>query len=1196
MKNALFLLCISFFFCLHSFSQGPGCPNVNAGPDQTLPCAVTCTNLTATFFETGATTSYNVTSIPYAPPTPSSAWVSSFVNIDDRWSGVINLPFTFCFYGNAYTQLVIGANGIISFNTGYANGFCPWSYTATVPSSNLPINSIFGAYHDIDPSVCGQIQYAISGSYPCRTFMFDFNAVCQFSCTSKKTSQRIVLYETSNAIEVYIGNKPSCPGWNSGNSVIGIQNAAGDQGVVPAGRQTGNWTTSNEGWRFTPSGAPNTRIEWYSSTSPTLLGTGTTINVCPTATYSTYSAILTYTNCDNSVVTVSDDVAITMSAPAQPAIFSNSPVCSGGTIGLNTNPLPGATYVWSGPNGFSSNLQNPSIPNATAANGGNYSLYVVVAGCTSSTNVQPVTVISAALAPPFTDNAPCANSVLLFDAPNYPGATYVWSGPGGWNPGNVEDPIRPSTTPAMSGTYSLYIVINGCTSGTSTRTVTIKPVPATPAFTVTSPVCTNENIVFTGPTVANATYVWSGPGGWTASTQNPTRNTATLGMAGTYSLSVVVNGCTSLVATQNVIVNGPDIPVFSVNSSVCEGEPILFDASTITGATYVWSGPNGFTSNLEDPTITSPTAAAAGTYSLYVVSNGCTSATATNNIVINSIPQPDFTFNSPLCEGATLSLDAPTITNANYYWTAPGWTSNAEDTAITNVTTSQSGNYSLYVIVNGCTSQTVSKPITVNAIPATPAITSNSPVCTGSSLNLNTATVAGATYAWSGPNSFTSSLEDPTLSPTTNAMAGNYNLYLVVNGCTSATATYPVVVNSAPVLSTTHTNVNCPGDINGTGSASVISGGIAPFSFAWNTVPPQLTANATNLSPGTYIIGVSDSIGCTDLDTVIVTTLSSQPNIQGLVTNESCLGLNNGSINLTITGGSPPFNYAWSNTQTTEDIASLSPNNYSVTVTDQYQCDYTSSFVVTAGGDVNATQIVSNIACYGDLAGSITISPSGGLPPYSILVNGNPNGTQINNLPAGNYVVTVTDANGCRETLTSTIIQPPPVFGDSIYYQIRLGDYLTLSPGYSGGTGNLSVNWSPAYNLSCTDCPDPLAWPIQNTTYRVNITDENGCEGIGIVIVEVFHDGPFIPNSFTPGKDDLNETFKVSDYGIKKFELHVFDRWGAKLFYSDNIYEGWDGKRPNGELYPLGVYVYKTDIDYIDGTQKTLLGRITLLR
>ena len=124
-----------------------------------------------------------------------------------------------------------------------------------------------------------------------------------------------------------------------------------------------------------------------------------------------------------------------------------------------------------------------------------------------------------------------------------------------------------------------------------------------------------------------------------------------------------------------------------------------------------------------------------------------------------------------------------------------------------------------------------------------------------------------------------------------------------------------------------------------------------------------------------------------------------------------------------------------------------------------------------------------------------------------------------------------------------------------------------------------------------------MAWPVVSTPYQLHITDQNGCTETAQVIVEVYHDGPFIPNAFTPGnKDDLNNTWKISDYGVKDFQLQVFDRWGARLFQSDNVYEGWDGKQPNGKLYELGTYAYKVHVRYIDGTEKTLLGHVTLLR
>jgi hypothetical protein len=136
----------------------PGCPAVNAGADVALPCGTNCTTLTANFFQTGATTDYSVSSIPYSPPFAFTGGTQLFINQDDIWGNVINLPFTFCFYGNAYTQAVIGANGLITFDVSQAGNTCEWSYSAPIPTPGPPSagiynNSINGAYHDIDPSV-----------------------------------------------------------------------------------------------------------------------------------------------------------------------------------------------------------------------------------------------------------------------------------------------------------------------------------------------------------------------------------------------------------------------------------------------------------------------------------------------------------------------------------------------------------------------------------------------------------------------------------------------------------------------------------------------------------------------------------------------------------------------------------------------------------------------------------------------------------------------------------------------------------------------------------------------------------------------------------------------------------------------------------------------------------------------------------
>lgn len=286
------------------FGQAPGCPNIQVD-DQIVTCNNPCVNLVADYLHTGETTQYDVSSIPYTPPYPFTGGTSAFVGTDDIFSGLINIPFDFCFYGNTYNQLVIGANGLISFDVNLANAYCQFSYTASIPSTpiiNGPFeNAIHGAYHDIDPSVGGDINYQVLGNAPCRTFVVNFSNVPQFLCTNLLTTQQIVIYETTNAIEIYIEDKPTCITFNNGNALIGIQNIGSTQGVTPPGRNTGPWTATQEAWRFTPNGNSNYIVEWFDN-SGISLGFGDTINVC-TQNQENYTAEITYTNCNGSVVT-----------------------------------------------------------------------------------------------------------------------------------------------------------------------------------------------------------------------------------------------------------------------------------------------------------------------------------------------------------------------------------------------------------------------------------------------------------------------------------------------------------------------------------------------------------------------------------------------------------------------------------------------------------------------------------------------------------------------------------------------------------------------------------------------------------------------------------------------------------------------------------------------------------------------------
>lgn len=295
-----------------SMAQFPGCPSIDAGTDQNLTCADPCVDLTAAPFETGATDSYVVNSVPHTPPIaydePGGTAVS--VNTDDTYSPEIPLPFTFCFYGQNYNSVTVGSNGAISLGGGDANAYHPYSFSSSVPSTDLnDAGDIFGVYHDVDPTVNGTVKYYILGSAPCRIFVVSYHDLGHYSCTSLRSTYMMVLYETTNAIDVYVEQKETCSGWNDGNAVIGIQNPAGTDGIAAPGRNTGSWTvTTPEGWRFSPDGAPIYDVEWFEN--GTSIGTGNTVNVCPSTT-TTYTAEATYTACDGSVIVVDDDVVVT---------------------------------------------------------------------------------------------------------------------------------------------------------------------------------------------------------------------------------------------------------------------------------------------------------------------------------------------------------------------------------------------------------------------------------------------------------------------------------------------------------------------------------------------------------------------------------------------------------------------------------------------------------------------------------------------------------------------------------------------------------------------------------------------------------------------------------------------------------------------------------------------------------------------
>ncbi|KFC19210.1 T9SS type B sorting domain-containing protein [Chryseobacterium sp. FH1] len=327
MRKIILLLTLIFGQFLYSQS----CSNITAtdifgNTSVSLSCGSgACVELTTNVPTTYLTTSYVVESQSYSPIIPFNEGTRLNANSDDSFSGIIPIPFNFCFYGGTYDKLVISTNGFITFDTKQAGLASNPNILENNPSPLLPQNSIFGVMQDLIFSRTGdaEIYYSVVGTAPCRKFVINFYKARIAGCTETSSSQ-IVLSEFSNEIDVIIENKVlPCSDAKFKESLIGLMNSTGDEGISPPDRNAGVWQSGNESWKFRPNGAqvqPN--ITWKNSANQTV-GTTATINACPTRT-GKYTVTLDYLVCDKSFK-ISDDIDITYDQNGSAPII-NSPI------------------------------------------------------------------------------------------------------------------------------------------------------------------------------------------------------------------------------------------------------------------------------------------------------------------------------------------------------------------------------------------------------------------------------------------------------------------------------------------------------------------------------------------------------------------------------------------------------------------------------------------------------------------------------------------------------------------------------------------------------------------------------------------------------------------------------------------------------------------------------------------------------
>ena len=783
----------------------------------------------------------------------------------------------------------------------------------------------------------------------------------------------------------------------------------------------------------------------------------------------------------NYTVTVTDAnncIRTTNVLISQPAVLSPVPsafnvLCSGGTGSASVVVSGGTapyTYSWSPVGGTS------SLASGLAA--GNYTINV-----TDARNCSRSAAVSISQPTPLTANILQSSAVSCFGGNNGSASvvasggaapyTYLWAPSGGTN--SIASGLA-------SGNYTVSVRdAHNCVQTTS--------VSVSQPVLLAASIPVSTNVACFGGNNGSATVSVTGgtaPYSYNWSAGNVSDTLAATGLSsGNY--SVTVSDALGCIASSSISISQPTaLSVSATSVSATCGSANGSASTTASGGSgmysFLWS-PSGATT-------TSISGLVAGVYSVMVTdAQGCSVSTSA---AVSNVGGPSVSVAalSPVsCFGGNNGSAAVSISGGaapfTYSWFPSGGTS-------PNATGLSAGNYTVTIRdSNNCASSVsanVVQPLLLQLNSSSADLT-----CFGSSNGRISVTAIGGagsySYLWFPGGSTSQSLN--------GIAAGTYSVAVTdLNGCsqsTSITVTQPAVLNASIFTSS---DVSCLGSNNG--SATVVaSGGATPYAYSWS--PSGGTApNAAGLAAGNYTVIITDANNCVQNTNVVISeplSLSVVPT----VTNASCYGTL-GSAFVHATGGTSPYSYAWAPTGGTSALASgLPAGNYSVTVTDENNCLQTSLISISHPALLaSSVPVSSNASCYGSNNGSATVAVSGGTAPYfySWFPSGG-NASSASGLAAGNYVVTITDANNCLTSIPVSITQPQVLSVTTTSTAANCyGDANgSASALVTGGTSPFAYSWNSGSSNSSTNSG------LAAGNYSVTVTDLSGCAQTSSVTV-----------------------------------------------------------------------------------------------
>jgi len=891
-------------------------------------------------------------------------------------------------------------------------------------------------------------------------------------------------------------------------------------------------------------------------------------------------------NCNNAVFKMD------FGLPVIVANFNAPPIlCAPANVNFHntstTTSSTGVTYFWNFGNGSTSTLVNPST---SYTQSGIYDVLLIVSdtgSCNISDTITKQIVILSNSIGTLAPDTICKGDftqIGILPLPD-PNTTYNWIPGTNLSATNVPNPIASP----LNTTQYMLLISNGVCTDTLHQTVYVENLIANAG---------NDTIVCQGSVTLHATanhpvlsYQWSSNHNFT-DTLNifPSSNSINVSINGSTTYYILVKDlhCSSIDSV-HVTVSQVDITT-SLPTTICLGNNTTLNAynqNPLNPLTYSWqpassiiSGSNTSSPLVGPQTNTTYTVTATDQY-------GCTK-TASVPVNVTSLSSNQTIQNAicnGICNGTIFISPSGGTSPYNFIW------NNGQSNP--NIDSLCAGSYTVTVTdFNNCKlihSYVIQQPPLLNVIIVDTVNVLCNGICNGS------ITVAGSGgtppygYSW---------ISGQSTSQINGLCAGIYTV--TVTDSNYCTAVLPVNIHDTSSFNAhvNFNNVTCFDSCNGSATAFGV-GGLMPYTFHW--VNGGTTSSKYNLCAGIYNVSVTESAGC--LRNVFITiTQPSQliANISNII-NPNCFGYCDGQAMVLISGGTQPYNIHWSNNSTNPSVNNLCNGTYFVSVSDSNLCPAKDTVVMIQPTILQLQLTATNVPCVQVCNGVAIATPSGSTPPYTYAWSDGQSTLSASNLCSGLYTLTLSDDHGC--TLTDTIsVADSTVFPPNIHtYAVKDTIYRSQTSAlFTTQLSGFTYSWHPANTLNNHIIYNPIATPVQTTTYYVDITDQWGCvykDSVIVYVLDVICDDTniYLPNAFSPNGDNSNDILYVRGKIIDEIYLTVYNRWGEMVFETRNMSDGWNGIYKS-KLSEPGVYVYYMDVTCLDKQKYFKKGNITLLR